>query len=1178
MKYPHHQRRTPFFLMGLIALGLLLLCSASPSSAQSPGELDLSFDAGSTVDNEVLTVLPANDGKIYVSGNFTTVRGAVRSRIARLNADGTVDTSFNPGTGADGSVSSMALQADGKLLIGGVFTNYNNTQRNRIARINPDGSLDASFNPGSGFNEPVHSIAIQPDGKAIIAGDFTSYNGTVRNRILRLDADGSLDSGFNTGSGASSTVRSLALQADGKVLIGGDFSISANGESRYSIARINTDGGLDTSFNFALSSSITVNCVAVQPDGKVLIGGDFGFSIGGQTARGILRLNENGSRDGSFSPGTGATSQVLSSAVRSVILQSNGKILIGGDFTQYNGTTRNRIARINADGSLDTSFNPGTGTTNSVLIRVNSVATRMDGRILIAGNFRSYNGTTRDRIASLNEDGGLDGSFNPTSGLSNEVRSVSIQSDGKIIVAGDFTTYGATTRNRILRLNTDGSLDTSFDPGQGANGIVYSAVVQSDGKVVIGGEFTNYGGTGRRRIVRLTNSGSLDAGFLVDDSWYSSIECMALQPDGKILIAGRDFIDRLNTDGSSDAGFEPAWPDGTVKAIAVQTDGRILIGGSIPGGIARLHTDGSVDTTFNSSSGTNRTVYSLALSAEDKILVGGSFSTYNGMDRNNIVRLNADGSVDTGFNPGTGANNTIWSVLRLQNGKAIIAGDFTVFNGIDRMRITRLNEDGSLDHSFNPGTGANGRISALTNHADIGLLIGGAFSIYNNSARGYLARISSASSPLPQITMPTSQVITESTAVLGGTVSSDGGSVITGRGVVYSLTSTNPDPAIGGAGVVQTATSGSTGPFTVSISGLSPATSYSFKAYATNSEGTSYTAAAGFTTPPYLLTTTAAGGTILRSPDLTSYAFGTEVTLTALPSGDSSFQGWSGDLSGSSNPTTIIMNGNKSVTALFAPSLAGALDTPGRSYTLGGNANWFAQTTVTHDGIDAARSGAIGNSQQTWFETTVTGPGTLSFWWKVSSESGWDHLEFYINGSLQAGRISGEVNWQQKTYELSSGNHVLRWRYAKDGSVSVGSDAGWVDEVVWTPSGGFGSWLLLATLPPDRRGPLDRNGPLQIQNLLTYAMGLDPLTAIAADLPSVSSVDPAAGHATFRYRRAKNAPGVTLTPMTSTTLDGWQPAQVLQTTIIQDGGDWEVVEVRVSYPPDGRLFFQLKAE
>jgi hypothetical protein len=429
----------------------------------------------------------------------------------------------------------------------------------------------------------------------------------------------------------------------------------------------------------------------------------------------------------------------------------------------------------------------------------------------------------------------------------------------------------------------------------------------------------------------------------------------------------------------------------------------------------------------------------------------------------------------------------------------------------------------------------------------------------------------------PVINSPTSSGITESNAILGGTVAGDSGDAITGRGVVYSLASANPDPAIGGAGVVQVATSGTTGVFTVAVGGLTPGTNYAFKAYASNANGTSYTSVAAFTTPPYNLSTTASNGTILRSPDQASYASGTEVTLTAVPSGDSSFQGWSGDLSGTTNPTTIIMNGNKSVSALFVPGLAGALDTPGRIYTLGGNANWFEQTTVTHDGNDAARSGAIGNSQQSWFETTVTGPGTLSFWWKVSSESGFDYLEFYINGSLQTGRISGEVNWQQKTYELPDGNHVLRWRYAKDGSFAAGSDAGWVDEVVWTPSGGFQSWPLLATLPPDKRGPLDRNGPLQIHNLLAYAMALDPLTATAADLPRVTSVDPVAGHATFRYRRAKNAPGVTLTPMTSATLNGWQPPTILQTTTVQDGGDWEVIDIRVPAPPGGKLFFQLQA-
>jgi len=135
-----------------------------------------------------------------------------------------------------------------------------------------------------------------------------------------------------------------------------------------------------------------------------------------------------------------------------------------------------------------------------------------------------------------------------------------------------------------------------------------------------------------------------------------------------------------------------------------------------------------------------------------------------------------------------------------------------------------------------------------------------------------------------------------------------------------------------------------------------------------------------------------------------------------------------------------------------AVTLAEALDNAGLTWTTGGNAAWFGQRTVTYDGVDAAQSGDVSDSQSTWMETSVTGPGTLTYYWKISSESDYDYLSFYLNGALQSGRISGNVDWQQKTYELPSGNNVLRWIYSKDSSVSTGSDAGWVDQVVFTPT------------------------------------------------------------------------------------------------------------------------------
>ncbi len=433
----------------------------------------------------------------------------------------------------------------------------------------------------------------------------------------------------------------------------------------------------------------------------------------------------------------------------------------------------------------------------------------------------------------------------------------------------------------------------------------------------------------------------------------------------------------------------------------------------------------------------------------------------------------------------------------------------------------------------------------------------------------------------PAIGITTSSGITGSGAILGGTVVSEGGAAITERGVVHSVTSSNPNPLIGGSGVVKTTTSGTIGVFTVAVNGLSPSTKYSFKAYATNANGTSYTPVATFSTTPYVLTTSATNGTIQRSPDLASYAAGSVVTLTAVGTGDVVFQGWTGVLFGATNPTTITMDANKSVRAVFIPSIAGALDASGLTYTFGGNANWFPQATTTHDGADAAQSGAIGHSQQSWFETTVTGPGSLSYWWKVSSEGSYDYLEFYIDGVLQSGRISGEVDWARKNHEIPSGSHVLRWRYAKDGSVIRGSDAAWVDQVVWVPEGPPQTYAA-ATAAAGLTGndALPNSIPFNdgVENLLKYAFNMNLATRDVtnmtsggnAGLPAIRQVGTgAAGILRFEFVRRMGT-GLVYTPKKSTTLDATGWTNLTDTpTIVPINANWE----RVIYeePSDPRL-------
>ena len=363
---------------------------------------------------------------------------------------GTFDTSFNnDGNGASGtSIDAITIQSDGKIIIGGYFSSYNNVSKNNLARLNPNGTIDTSFNYGiSGATETdgaVSAIALQSDGKIVIGGKFTFYNATYTPNFARINSNGAYDFSFNTVNGPNFDILSVAIQSDGKILIGGFFT-SYNGTAINRIARINTDGTLDISFNPGTGPDKPVESIAIQPDGKILI--------------------------------------------------------VGG-FTTYNSTSINYIARLNTNGSLDTSLNPIPGADDMI----NTVALQSDGKILVGGWFTSYDGVSRNRIARLLTDGSFDPLFNPGTGVNGTITYVTeivLQSDGKILVGGDFTTYSDISRNNIVRLNTNGSLDTLFDIGTGLDDGVSSIVLQPGGKIIIGGYFTHYNGIACNRIARL---------------------------------------------------------------------------------------------------------------------------------------------------------------------------------------------------------------------------------------------------------------------------------------------------------------------------------------------------------------------------------------------------------------------------------------------------------------------------------------------------------------------------------------------------------------------------------------------------------------------------------------------------------------------------------------------------
>ncbi len=662
---------------------------------------------------------------------------------------------FDPN--ANGPVNVVVVQPDGKILLGGAFTTFSPNggvlvTRNRIARLNPDGTLDSAFNPNA--NGTVFTIAVQADGKILAGGQFTGIGGQTRNYFARLDAITGLADSFDPD--ANNPVNSIVVQSDGNILAGGQFNgaNSIGGQMRNYIARLDATTGLVDSFDPNASGQVTA--IAVQADGKILVGGDF-TGIGGQTRNFIARLDSTTGLADSFNPDAIAS-------VSSIAVQADGKILAGGAFTSIGGQVRNHIARLDAATGLADSFNPNA---NAI---VNSIAVQPDGKILAGGVFSGVNsigGQARNRIARLDRTTGLADSFDPNAG--NFVNGIAVQPDGKVLVGGGFTTLapngGATvTRKSIARLETDGRLDQTLDLGA-VGSYVLATAVQPDGKILIGGRFGSVLGVPRRNIARLNTDGTLDTAF--DPNANYDVFVIVVQADGKILVGGdfrtffgtitiggqtRNCIARLDaTTGLADS-FNPN-ANGAVYAIALQADGKILTGGrffsnigeNTIGGqprnrIARLDaTTGAADSFDPNAS---NIVYEIVVQADGKILAGGAFTSIGGQPRNRIARLDATTGLADSFNPN--ASDGVLSIVVQRGGKILTGGQFSNIGGQTRNHIARLDAITGLADSFDPN--ANDIVSAIIVQADGKILAAGGFSGPNSiggQARNGMARLES---------------------------------------------------------------------------------------------------------------------------------------------------------------------------------------------------------------------------------------------------------------------------------------------------------------------------------------------------------------------------------------------------------------------------------------------------
>jgi uncharacterized delta-60 repeat protein len=800
--------------LGSVLPLLLLLIQASIGHAQ-PGALDLSYNPQISCGAVSLIELQS-DGKLLVEGpDCVSFSGPI---IARLDTNGIIDSTFVTTFLTNGTAQAMALDANGRILIGGSFLSIAGQPRYGLARLLSDGTLDPNFAPVIGSGSNVLALAIQTDGRILLAGQFTNVNGVNRYGVARIQPDGSLDLSFDPGAGVGSSgsneVYSITLLSSGKVLLSGAFT-NFNSLQRNYIVRLNADGTVDSSFDPGPGADQVITTTTVQPDGKVLIGGEFAL-VDGQLRRHIARLNGDGTLDESFSPSPGLT--LLDPypypvhMVTAVQLQPDGRVLVGGSFNYANGVLRPGLARFNADGSLDQDFDAANASFAYGGFSINAMALQTNGQILICGPFSSIQNSPRIGLARLNGVGANGPGrfeFSVAQALVNEgagnavftvVRtrgslgpaSVSYSTaDGTAHAPARYTptsgvlsfTNGETRKSFLVPIIDDhiaenqGCCSIYIDllDSEGIPWEVFSASLQNPtGGAAIGPQASS--------IVEIEDN---DTAFSFGASTYTYGELdglagVTVQREGNrdgtnavtcstsdgTAIAGLDYVAKTSTlvfaPGEISKTFrfvilENALGEGnkTVNMVLSNpTDGAFLQ--DIPTAVVTIQDQpgvivstlpGAVDTNFIPGAGINGGVGALTYSTDNKLYVGGSFSTADGTPCTNIIRLNSDGTVDPGFSAGAGPNGQILAMVTQPDGKLLIGGSFSQVQNIPRNHVARLNLDGSLDPGFDPGPAADdlfqSDLLSMAVQSDGKIIVVGRFTRFQGVPRHWITRLNS---------------------------------------------------------------------------------------------------------------------------------------------------------------------------------------------------------------------------------------------------------------------------------------------------------------------------------------------------------------------------------------------------------------------------------------------------
>lgn len=744
------------------------------------GHLDTLFAVGAGANGPVLGLAPVRDGstnsqRIVVAGAFSSINSVFRARIAILGNDGKVDLTFDPNLGPDGDITAVAAQPDGKIVIAGNFALYNGVPRSRIARINLDGSLDQTFDAGTGISPgAINSLVIEADDKILVGGDFAAAGGLEHKGIARFNPDGSIDTSFNTGPGADGPVYSIALQPDGGIVVAGGF-VNFNGMPRPGITRLLPNGSNDLNINFGSGANAPIFALASQYDRKLVIGGDFTI-VNGFPRNHFARIF-GGSVAGSgrvefFQPEytvAEAAGFVTLTVQRFGGLETAAAVQYGTspDTTEGSLPAIPGIDYSDVSGTLD--FAAGESVkqivvpilddnlaedVKSVLVSLTSATGAVIGRQPVA-HIRI---TSDDTVFSFSQSAySVSEAAERAVIVINRLGDLTFQSSVTVTVAPGTATAGLDFTASTTQL--------IFTPGESAKVVLIPIIDDTIGEgpetvllsMVVNGP-RSYPGVASAVLTIDDNDFApglftFDAGALAVPESAGLVTLNVRRVSGMQGAVTVDYRTIYGTAGSNDVvatngtlSFKEGETNKTISIMvlqdkAVEAPETVTLQLFNPTGNSGLGpnsnliltiTDddlgpGSLDTTFNPS-GADGQVNSIALQPDGSVVLGGNFSNVNGLFAPHVARLDTNGVSDPNFSVGSGPNGNVNSVTLTPDGSRItIGGDFRIVNGSDRLFVARFLPSGALDASMSQSAGLNGPVLVVSGQPDTKVLIGGQF-------------------------------------------------------------------------------------------------------------------------------------------------------------------------------------------------------------------------------------------------------------------------------------------------------------------------------------------------------------------------------------------------------------------------------------------------------------------